>query len=194
MFGTATTTPFCAASNGRRRLRQRRASVAARRDVDIGKPCRRFDAPRYRQVRRHQGLKRFLGDHLSFWSLGTKEGPAAGKIVEDLTDELLGGLKTSLAMISRFFLGSRRCASCSKVIKVPGASSTSCFWRSVRRAVVDKPTCFVGVGKFISIGIWEGFQSGFLVAQKGVLDVEQNPRHDAATKAWRRPTRASPRA
>jgi hypothetical protein len=49
-------------------------------------------------------LKRFLVDLLSFFSLGTKEGQQLAKIVEDLTNELLGGLKNiSRDDMARFF-------------------------------------------------------------------------------------------
>lgn len=49
-------------------------------------------------------LKRFLGDVLSFFTLGTKEGREFAKIIEDLTNELLGGLQNiTREDMSRFF-------------------------------------------------------------------------------------------
>lgn len=49
-------------------------------------------------------LKRFLFDILSFFNLGTKEGKEMAKVVEDLTNELFGGLKNiTKEDMSQFF-------------------------------------------------------------------------------------------
>jgi hypothetical protein len=49
-------------------------------------------------------LKRFLNDFLSFFSLGTAEGKQFAKVIEDITNELLGGLKNiTRDDMARFF-------------------------------------------------------------------------------------------
>ena len=62
-------------------------------------------------------LKRFLADILSFFDITTKEGKELAKIIENLTNELFGGLQNiTKADMSRFF--SEAAGAASELVKV----------------------------------------------------------------------------
>lgn len=121
-------------------------------------------------------LKRFLGDILSFFTLGTKEGQQLAKIVEDLTNELLGGLKNiTRDDMSRFFYKAADAARILlKVIKDAWGVVDQLLHGDPSGVLSSMASVLVGVGKFIGIGIWEGFkEAAFGGPKKGVTDMKQ---------------------
>lgn len=106
-------------------------------------------------------LKRFLTDLLSFFSLGTKEGKMMAQVVEDLTNELFGGLKN----ITRDDMakGFRAMVTVAKqlqvIIREAWGWMDKLLHGNADDLIASTAEVLVEVGRLLGMGIWEGFKA-----------------------------------
>jgi len=108
-----------------------------------------------------QELKRFLGDILSFFNLGTKEGKMMAQVVEELINELFGGLKNiTREDMGKFFRGGVEMAKrLTNVIREAWGWMDKLLHGNADDLLAATAEVLVEVGKFLGYGIWQGFKA-----------------------------------
>ncbi len=106
-------------------------------------------------------LKRFLTDLLSFFSLGTKEGKMMAQVVEDLTNELFGGLKniTRDDMAKGFRAMVVVAKQLQVIIREAWGWMDKLLHGNADDLIASTAEVLVEVGRLLGMGIWEGFKA-----------------------------------
>lgn len=106
-------------------------------------------------------LKRFLTDLLDFFRLSTPEGKALARVVEELVNELFGGLKNiTKDDMGKFFRGGVEVAKhLVSIIREAWGWMDKLLHGNADDLIESTGYVLVEVGKLLGLGIWKGFMA-----------------------------------